>query len=289
MNVIEALEELSVPFDSHGESSLVTDGWVGVVCPWCGTGTDKKGLGIHLSSLACSCWKCGKHSAVDALAELTGRRWSEIKTLLGGARMAEPGREHKGTLRVPQGIGPLLRAHRDYLTGRGFDPDELVGTWGIGGIGLAPTHAWSIFVPIEHENRTVSWTTRTLSGQGKRWMTAPEECESVPAKSILYGERYSQGRSSTVVVEGCTSAWAVGPGVTATLGLGFTTAQVKRIAAFPVRWILFDQEREAQRRARQLCKELSSFPGKTGVIESDAADPGEASERELRQIRKLLR
>ena len=84
MNVRDALRELGIPWKEHGQSGLVSSGWLGVECPRCGTGTGKPGLGVHIRTLKCSCWKCGGANLVTALAQITGRPYPAIKALLRG-------------------------------------------------------------------------------------------------------------------------------------------------------------------------------------------------------------
>jgi hypothetical protein len=47
-----------------------------------------------------------------------------------------------GKLKLPKGIVPMLSAHKEYLRGRGFDPDAVAKTWAVRGIGLASRLAW---------------------------------------------------------------------------------------------------------------------------------------------------
>jgi len=91
------------------------------------------------------------------------------------------------------------------------------------------------------------------------------------------------------VCEGAFDAWRIGPGAVATLGVGYSEAQVGRILRFPIRAICFDSEPQAQKRARKLRDELTGFKGETYVIELESAkDASEASEVEILQIRKEI-
>ena len=170
---------------------------------------------------------------------------------------------------MPEGVGPLSYPHRNYLKGRGFNPDELASVWGIGGIALAAKHAWSIFIPITLRGETVSWTTRRLSDKGRRYVNAGASEESYPAKRLLFGHELVG--HVVAVCEGPFDAMKIGPGAVAIMGLGYSREQVALIAKHPVRVICFDAEPEAQRRAAELCGELSAFPGRTVRVELDAA------------------
>lgn len=292
MRVQELLTDLRVPYRGHGESPHVTEGWVGVECPFCGRGTGRFGLGYNLRTGYTTCWKCGPHSLAEVLAEILEKPVREVRSLCGDLdrpRLFE-GDEKPGRLELPAGITELLPVHRRYLEGRGFDPDELVDRWKIQGIGVAVRLAWRIFIPIHKDLEVVSWTTRTPTDDGEptnRYRGAKRHQERVHRKAILYGA--DQARSGVVVHEGPFDVWATGPGAVCTCGVGFSRAQVRQLARYPVRAVCFDNDPAAQRRARQLAAELEVMPGETYVVRLDAKDAASAvKERpaELRELRK---
>lgn len=178
---------------------------------------------------------------------------------------------------------PLLPIHKEYLEKRGFNSAELKRLWRLKSIGLASKLAWRIFIPIHFNNETVSWTTRKIGDNGARYISAKSTEEIVSAKTLLYGEDYIQ--QSLIVCEGPTDAWRIGPGAVATMGISYTKEQVSRISKYPQRVICFDSELEAQKRARKLCNDLESFPGKTLNVVLDSKDPGSASYEEIQELR----
>lgn len=93
-------------------------------------------------------------------------------------------------------------------------------------------------------------------------------------------------RHAIIVCEGPMDAMKIGPGAVSTMGISYTKHQLKQIVDFPVRVVCFDNEPDAQKRAKKLCSDLSSFPGKTTNIVLDVKDPGEASPKEIKLIRK---
>lgn len=195
---------------------------------------------------------------------------------------------HTGTLALPT-AGELLPAHRQYLQDeRGFDPDEIQKIWGIQGIGRTGSLQWRILIPIHDSNgRVVSWTTRTISNDPNvpRYISAAPEQESIPHKSILYGAHLTT--HSVVVMEGSISAWAVGPGATATCGIGYSIDQLIAISRYPLRAICFDAEPAAQKRAEQLCRDLAPMPGVTeNILLESGKDPAECDKEEILEIRK---
>jgi hypothetical protein len=226
---------------------------------------------------------------------LTGLGWRDVKGLLTDLDIPVEKKETKsGKLILPSGLGKLLTCHKDYLRGRGFNPKTIRDLWRIQGLGREGKRenssyydlTWRIFIPIIYKGQIVSWTTRSLRDDGSRYISASEEEEAIPHKNLLYGEDYATTAIS--IHEGPTDVWAVGSGATATLGTGWTPAQVLRMSRYARRVVCFDNQPEAQARARKLCSLLEVFPGETLNVVLDAKDAGSAAPGELKKFRKLL-
>lgn len=286
MTVTELLNEFDIPYKIAGEHEHVTENWVGTDCPICSPNMEHFRLGFTLSGYGCSCWVCGKQTYLVMLSELTGKSVWELAALLNrdGTDVQEYKTKPKGKLVLPNRLGPLLPAHKRYLKGRGFDPDEITKIWGIQGIGIATNLAWRLFIPITNQGKIVSWTTRSISDTGTRYINAKPEEEAVSLKEMLYGEDFV--RQAVVITEGCTDAWRIGPGAVATMGVNYTREQYIRMTKYPVRVIIFDNETAAQRRAKKLSNNLSMFRGETYRVIIDAKDPGSADEKEIQKIRE---
>lgn len=287
MQLRAIFQEYNIDYREPGSTPHVRGDWLGLICPWCGTG-GKYGLGINERSYAASCWKCGIHKIGDVLKELTGEPWWKIKELLGDREsFFHKETPKQGVLKLPEGLRPLSSIHKKYLRNRGFDPDELVKLWGLQCTCLTPQLPWRIFIPVVYRGETISWTTRSLASNGVRYVNASSSEEKLSLKSMLYGEDYC--RHALIVVEGPTDVWRIGPGAVATMGVKYTPEQVIKISHYPYRFICFDNEPGAQRQARKLMWELSVFPGKTkNLILETGKDAGEADIKEIKEIRKLV-
>lgn len=285
MFLTDILDELGVDYKRAGESPHVTGNWVGIVCPWCGEGTGKYGLGLQHTYG--SCWKCGSHSLNDVLFALTGS-WPKTKEYLGqlshDPAIQSSFSKPVGRLQLPAGLGDLKPCHKRYLRGRGHDPSHLSGFWGVRGIGLSVRLSWRVFLPVMLNGRIVSWTTRSLVDEGTRYINAKPEQEAAPIKSLLFGQDHL--RHAAIVVEGAFDVYNLGPGAVATMGVGYSKAQFSLLTKVPLRVIAFDSENMAQERARKLCDDLSPYPGRTVRVQLDAADPGSASKREVQKLRE---
>lgn len=287
MNIRAILKQLGVKFWEHGQSPLVTHGWLGLVCPWCDRGQGNPGLGVNLQTLKASCWRCGGHHLATALAAVCHKPTSVITSLLGGLEQAPVPAQPKGKLVVPAGVGPLSGPHRDYLARRGFDPDQLASEWGIGALGpLAGRLAWRIYIPVfDAEGTQVSWTTRAIGDvpHGERYRGASRSESAVPRGEVLYGAH--KARHAVVAVEGPFGVYWGGPGFVCTAGVGFSRTQVLQLSQYAVRVILFDSEPAAQRRAKALADQLECFPGDTYVIQVSGGDPDTSPRAEADEIR----
>lgn len=289
MKLRDLLQEHNIPFREAGESRHVTEGWIGIDCPFCSKDSGKFKLGYSLAHRYFTCWSCGHHRIIEVLSEITGKSGRECYELIGQLDRGEPKKERpRGKLVLPRAIGSLLPIHRNYLRSRGFDPKQLVKLWSLMGIGLSYELGWRICIPIHHRGEIVSWTTRSVSSDEgiTRYINARPEHEATSAKELLYGEDYV--RHAVVVVEGPVDTWRIGPGSVAVLGTSVSRFQVEKIMKYPVRAVCFDAEPAAQVRAKQLCEKLESFPGSTttNIVLESSKDPGSASASEIAFIRR---
>lgn len=283
----DILQTLGVDYKESGHHHC-RNGWIQLKnCPFCHS--QNYHLGFNLTAGFFVCWKCGGHHVAHTLTLLgLGRREAEAfnKNKQRGPKL---GKIQRKGLVEPRGRGPLSFPHLEYLRSRGFDYAQIERVWQVQGIGIASHRlSWRIYIPIFFQGEQVSWTTRTIGEHTEpRYLSASAEQEAMNHRELIYGLDYC--RHSVVVVEGPTDAWAIGPGAGATFGIGFTPAQVRQLSNMPNRFICFDSAPDAQRKARELCAQLSVFEGRTENIILDAKDPGSASEKEISLVRKVAR
>jgi hypothetical protein len=288
MNLPEFLEEYGIQ-SAPEDHEHYREGWANIDCPDCSPDWQHYRLGVNLAFGYASCWNCGPKSLLRILCELSGVDSRVIeKTLELDVPHSEPSDFRSGKYEPPSFLRPLSKIHFRYLRGRGFDPESLVRLWDLWSVGPGNVWSWRIFIPILRRGLVVSWSTRAGHDESheKRYRSSPPEREKLNHKTLLYGEDYC--RHACIVTEGFTDVWRVGPGGVATMGTSYTVEQVRKISRFPVRAICFDNEVEAQNRARELCSLLKPFPGKTFRVELDAADPGSAPLGEIRKLRKAF-
>jgi len=258
-------------------------GWVQIDCPWCGRDSGRFHLGISLVTGSASCWRCGRKSAAEAIAQITGKKPGEIWHRLKDLRFQPMPARTNGRFRAPVGVCGLGVAHKAYLAKRGYNPALCESLWGAQGIGQQPRLRWRIYIPIINHGKPVSWTTRAINPKEKqRYISAPAADEGIPHKRILYGSDYA--RHTIIIHEGPLDVWATGPGAVAVCGTAYTEAQVLEMSRYNTRVVCFDSEPNGQARAATLARVLGSFPGSTYNVtletgkDSSDADPGEIAE-----------
>lgn len=281
------LQDHGIKVHEFGEHHHATRGRLQIDCPYC---LSKGQFRMGISSTRANCWTCGPQRLIHTLALLTKEPYSVCEKFAKGqklkfSRYVQP---ITGKYKPPDCVGDFQPAHIKYLEQRGYDPGYLKSEWRVGGIGLAPKLQWRIFIPVEFDGKAVSWTTRKITDKGTapKYRNAEKTDETYSPKSLLYGEDFAQHR--VIAVEGPMDVWKIGRGAVSLFGLSYTTAQVLRLSRYPVRYICFDNEPQAQRVAQRLCHELAAFPGKTHNIQLDSKDPGEAKPKELKLLRDLL-
>ena len=287
MKFEEILEKYNIEYRTEGDHCR--PGWVQIDCPYCSKDAQRFRLGYNIESKYVNCWMCGSHNLIQTLMLLTGLRPAQcVKLLDGFSEHVKTNIKTVGKLQYPKGVKPLPHAHRRYLISRNFDPDELVKLWALQGIELASKYSWRIFIPVHYQNNVVSWSTRCISKNPNiiRYIHAPQDKEAEPIKTLLYGEDYV--RHAVIITEGFSDVWNIGPGAVATMGVDTTIIQVMKLVRFPVRYICFDNEKEAQKRADKLLDQLSLFPGITKRVVLNADDPGSASQKEIKRLRKMV-
>jgi len=286
MQFVDILNQFNIPYKTSGHHHC-RDGWIQFDCPFCGKNSHKWHAGFSLQRKSVSCWRCGPHNLVETLSLLTGLTYRQITQFtkqLTNQKLHFP--KITGKYNPPK-TEDLMPIHKKYLRGRGFNPDEIAYYWGVRGIGIDAKYPWRLFIPIYYQTQEVSWTTRTISKiESPRYLSSPPENELLNHKTLLYGEDYAE--NSIIIVEGPTDVWRVGPGAVALFGLKWKPEQIQRILKYRKRAICFDNEPGAIKRARQLSEILSLYDGETYVIQLDSPDPGSASNREIKNLKKFL-
>ncbi len=288
MKFPELLQDLHIQFKKHGEHKHTTPGRIQICCPFCDRGLQSYHMGYHLSRGNLHCWRCGSHSALSTLLELTKLPYKEVKQMVESLDKDSVSSilPTSGRLELPKGLGGLTRLHKEFLVKKGLDPCVVVPLWGLQGIGVSSKLSWRVWIPIKYRGDVVSWTTRSVREEGTYHTARPDQ-ERISSKTLIFGE--DMVGETIIVVEGPLDAMRIGPGAGATCGIGYTREQVLRLANYPRRIIAFDNEYQAQRQARKICTELEVMPGETiNVVLETGKDASRASDKEIALLRRTF-
>ncbi len=283
MTFEDLLQQYNIPI-APSDHQHSRGGWIQIDCPNCDSAGHFR-LGYNITGKYTNCWHCGFISLHKVIGRLTKLPWTEIQGIIKDLPSEQiPDDVKRGTLKFPI-CKDLLPIHKRYLRfDRGLDLDTVVPLWGLKGTGLAARLAYRIVIPITLRGKIVSWTTRGLTNDNPRYISAAPEEEEINHKTLLFGEDYA--RHTIIICEGPFDVFAIGPGAVATLGIAYSRAQLLAMTRYLRRIVCFDADFKAQQRARNLCDELMCFPGETWNIHLDSKDPGEATQREIQKIRR---
>ena len=288
MTILDLLQRYAVDYATHHKGKS-RSGWVQVLqCPFCGASGYY--LGFQLDGQRAACWMCGGKNAAKALKAVTGAPWPEVLAVTKHSGPVIREATVYGGYKPPSNTGPLELCHTRYLKRkRKLDSDYCAAVWKLLGTGPISNHPFRIILPVYKPGRqplAVSWTARAIADDADiRYITAQDHEKAYNEKDLLYGAEHA--RTSIIAVEGPFGAIRLGKGAVATLGLTYSVRQVLLMSTYARRVICFDNEPQAQARADKLCQQLSLLPGETIRVNLDSADPGEATNREREQIRKL--
>lgn len=287
--ISQILDKHRIPIAGEGHKHY-RQGWVNICCPFCGDETFH--LGIRTDFHYGNCYKCGPKNLAEIYHRLFKCDWREAKELVTKTKKYQSfskDTRRTGNYSPPKNRVPLCdsKKHVEYLKRRRIDIKQADQLWKIEAIKQTTDQfRWRLFIPFYFHNEPVSWTTRAIGDVEPRYRNAKPTEEKFSAKAFLFGEDFV---GDTILIhEGPLDAITIGPGATSTNGIQYTTQQFNRMIRYPKRYLCFDNEPLAQRRAMILCEQLKAFPGKTYNIVIDAKDINDASDRERAIVRRSV-
>lgn len=286
----------------YGITYSVGEHWIQFNCFFCPEGDSGNHLGYSIDKEFFHCWRCGYHSIWEMIKKKTlifqNHLIKEIinkyqighKSKLYQYKIDEVKLKNK-KLKPPANMGPLSEQHKKYLKDRGFDPKQLEQEWNLQGTQhLSSSWNWRIIIPIYNEiNQIVAYQGRIIRENiSPKYKFSNSKNILCNPNSMLYGIHKIKNSKSVIIVEGVTGVWRIGPGSVATFGINWHIEQANILRKFQNRYILFDPEIQAQKKAHELAHWLSLFPGNTEIISGFDTDPGELSEKNIIILHNLL-
>lgn len=294
------LNDFGVEYWTKGKN--VAEGFINVNCKFCDDGSNHGGFSedgnIYL------CWRCGRHDVVDALSLVTGITKKELFPILNQYKtyttsIQQPYERDTKTIQnsynnmgsVSMIGGKLEKQHKDYLYKRNFDAEFLERKYQLKGtLFTGDVFGYRIVIPIIYENKIVSYQARDFTDKQKlRYVTCRKENEIISMKNLLYNLDNSR-LDSVLVVEGMFDVFRFGDNTVAVMGVGYTKTQLSILAKrYRNIYIMFDNEKDAQQRAKQLENQLGVIGKNVVNVLLDSGDPADQKNDVVTQIKKDLK
>lgn len=190
-------------------------------------------------------------------------------------------------------------AERQYLLSRNFSPRMLKEKYKVVGGGITGLWKYRIIIPLVLDGKIVSWTARTILSKEKqqelkipRYKNLSIEESVIDVKSILFNLDNCR-KERVILTEGPMDVVRGGDDVCCSFGTSLVQEQIKLLAdKFKKVFILFDNEIEAQKKARKYGMELSSLGVDVEVVDAysdfNKNDMGDCTEQEIKEIKTEL-
>lgn len=284
-------------------SDRVNRGWVNVTCPFCDDRTFNGGFNESYDYY--NCWKCGSHSHILALSKILHLPKDTVNELIedyqGRSIISNTLNNRKIAsatyLSLPSDT--FTPVERNYLLKRDFDPDYLHEKYRVVGGGITGAWKYRIIIPLLLNGRVVSWTARSILSKEQlkelnipRYKNLSIEQSIIDPKHILYNLDNARGKT-VVLTEGAFDVMRLGDGFVSSFGTELTQEQLRQIRErFNKVYIMFDNEKKAQEKAKKFGFQLASMGMDVEVVDaySDYGknDGAELNQNEVDAIRKEL-
>jgi hypothetical protein len=290
--------------DNNIDYKQEVDGWLQVQCPWHENGARGYKGGIYLADGHYNCWNCGGHPIEKVISDLLSISYYEAKHLLEEystddiiRNKINKKRSLGKSIELPG--NEIIKSSKawNYLLKRNFDPEYLIRQYKIKDGGLTGYWNFRIIIPVFINNQIVTFQGRSLFSKEKckelgieRYETLNINDSVINAKHTFYGLDDCKG-DWTVLVEGPTDRWRLGPNnILSSLGTSTSQEQINLLSKrFKKVIFLFDNEKQAQDRARKYGEQLSALGVEVEIFNSEFEhDPGDYSSEEELAIRREL-
>lgn len=289
---IQFLKDFKIRYTDH--SPNVSQGWIGTPCPFCNDRSDH--LGLHIATGAMSCWKCGKHSALEYILNVLRISKSEAKSIYSRYltknvhnNMYDINKQNKKyvtSISLPD--NDFTIAERKYLKKRMLTSNH-VEQYDLRGGGLTGDWAYRIVIPIYYNKLLVSATGRSIvSSVEPKYFTLAKDKSIMNLKHIFLGLDLVD-TESIAVVEGPLDAIRGGPGFVASFGVNLSDEQLLLLLQYDTIYFVRDSDEAGDHFTKEAYKLASLGAKNVEVVTLEGfKDIGEASQEYIDELRKEL-
>lgn len=298
MNFIKLFEDYKIDY------SLKTNrGWVNTKCIYCGGSSYK--LGFNPTEDYCTCFACGLHNLKETLSKLLAIPKKDIDDVIEQYKTRTiilNKLNDKKTTAVKNLVLPtdtFTPIERKYLKSRNFNPSYLHKKYNVVGGGIVGDWKYRIIIPVIIDGKIVSWTGRSILEKSKldelkipRYKNLEIKKSVINPKECLFNLDNSKNKT-VVLTEGPFDVMRLGNDFICSFGTSLTQSQIKEIKLrYDKVFIMFDNEIEAQQKARNYGQMLSSIGVDVEIVDAysdfNKNDGGELNDEEVKLIRKEL-
>ncbi len=282
------LESKGIPYGSEGKN--IGRSWIGIICPFCGDSGNHFGIGPNNQI---NCWVCGKKgNVIDLIKEVENCGFKHALNILDEYQdytfrklKQDILTRHNENILPSEARDKFPQNYLDYLVKRRFDPEIIIPKYKLLACPNFGDYAFRIIIPCYFNKHVVNFTAVDTTGKKTKYKHCPNNKAITPMKNLLYNIDVVYQKA--IIVEGTTDVWRLGDGAIATMGIEFTTEQIKLLIQRNLKTIhiMFDADKSAQLQAKKLAQALSNFVP-TNIITLPKGDPADLSDKEALEIRK---
>ena len=283
-DVISYLNSKNIIYLNSGKN--ISEGWIGINCPYPICPDPSFHCGINLQSKAHYCWICGNKGApiklVKTIEKCSWNQAGEIieqfqdfnlipeqeQDLVISRRMQWPKEFEKIT---PDNIPKLVS---DYLIERNFDPELSIKRHSLFYPGIKGDYKYRLIIPITSRGKIVNFTARALSNRNPLpYKNCPNEKAEIDINDLLYGYDDLPSGSPIVIVEGVFDQWRLGIGSVSIFKSELTPTQTNLLREKnPTKvFILLDEDTLEKEKPEKVANKIWFAP--TEIIEIGIPDP----------------
>ena len=284
-------------------STKTNRGWVNLHCPYCGGSSYK--LGFNPSGDYCTCFACGGHNLRKTLSIVLSVPQNQLDDVLiqyqgrSGILYELNNKKTPKAIKLDLPDNGFTKAERKYLLKRNFYPRLLHEKYGVTGGGMTGKWKYRIIIPLIVGGRVVSWTARSILSKNEvdelkipRYKNLSVEDSVIDCKRTLFNLDNST-RDKVILTEGCFDVMRFGDDTICSFGTTLTEEQLKVIQQrFKRVFILFDDEPEAQMKARKYGLQISAMGCEVEIVNAysdyGVNDGAELTDEQVIEIKKEL-
>jgi DNA primase len=293
VDIRELFDEINIEYHEKGKN--VSEGWIGVCCPFCSDTSYH--LGVHIKNKTISCFRCGTTGTViKFLIEVTGNFEKSIN-LLRTYIPKELKKEYKQERNTVQSVElpkfaryVPFKAHKEFLHSRGYNYRDLSDKYNMHYVSCVQDEPFQnrIILPVIRKYRLVSFTSIDITGTRKnKYKHLKDELSIIPIKNTLFGLEFTKNNPVIGVVEGVFDQFRIGDGSVATLGTNVTEEQKAIFRKFQKLVIVFDGDSAGRIGSEKLANDMAVFMD-VEIIKLDSGDPDELDNDSIQFIKSRL-